>query len=395
MDKRLLMLNADESEVPFILAARSLGYYVITSGNHPNAFGHRYADEYIPCDYSDRDRMLEMVKTWNIDAICQGCSDYCAMLAAFLGEKLGLPGHDTYANTEIIHRKDAFKRFTGEYNIKSPVSKGFTSLEDALAYGKEVMFPVIVKPTDLAGGIGVSVARDSNDYEQSVQEAYKRSRSGHIVVESYIEGTLHSLCTFIVNQKVVAYGTANDYSYMNKFRTNTGLFPADNWQKAVEVLIPETEKVASILGLVDGQLHMQYMMTADGEPWIIEMMRRSPGNHFTGALTNSIGINWREWVIRAEAGENCAGIPSSRIPEKYYGYHSIMSPRNGVFKELVIDPEFRKQVFQVEQWKESGFEFNDYMGDKFGSVQYFFNDDEERERFLPRINELARIEYQG
>lgn len=40
--KKVLMLTAKETEIPFILQAKMLGYYVITTGNAPEQVGHKY-----------------------------------------------------------------------------------------------------------------------------------------------------------------------------------------------------------------------------------------------------------------------------------------------------------------------------------------------------------------
>ena len=50
--------------------------------------------------------------------------------------------------------------------------------------------------------------------------------------------------------------------------TSYGIFPADNWETATEALIPEINRIAKILHLVDGQMDIQYIMGADG-PWIV------------------------------------------------------------------------------------------------------------------------------
>ena len=52
--KRLLMLTATMHEVPFILAAKKMGFYVITTNNRPDYPGHKYADEYVFADLYGR-----------------------------------------------------------------------------------------------------------------------------------------------------------------------------------------------------------------------------------------------------------------------------------------------------------------------------------------------------
>lgn len=51
------MLTSEESEMPFILQAQIMGNNVITTGNNPNQIGYRYADEYIPFDYYNYERI--------------------------------------------------------------------------------------------------------------------------------------------------------------------------------------------------------------------------------------------------------------------------------------------------------------------------------------------------
>ena len=89
MQKRLLMLHATKEEIPFILAARRIGYYVITTSIMPDYPGHRYADEYVYGNYNNYDEMIRLCQEHHIDAISQGCSDDCALTAAYVGEKLG------------------------------------------------------------------------------------------------------------------------------------------------------------------------------------------------------------------------------------------------------------------------------------------------------------------
>ena len=389
MTKKLLMLSAKESDIVFIQTAQRMGYHVITTGYKADRVGNKIADEYVPFDYSDYDGLAKLARELDISAICEGCTDFCAFTAAVVGEKLGFKGHDNLRNTEIIHRKDAFKAFTREYNVKTPLTRGYTSREAAMAELEDKRYPLIVKPADLAGGFGVRVVENEAEYIEAVDYAINWSHIGHIVVEPFIRGTLHSISTFLIDQKVVAFGTANDYSFKNPYLTNTGLFPADDWEKATAIMIPEVERVASILGLVDGLMHLQYIMDENGEPWIIEMMRRRPGNNFTTALSNSTGIDWREWIIRAEAGEDCSDIPRVTKPRGIYGYHSIMASENGVFQGQVVEPELKPFVSEEIHWMQPGSAIENYMADKTGSIQYHFETEEERRRIMPRINELA------
>lgn len=389
--KRLLMLNASWHEVPFILAARKLGYFVITTSTKEEYPGHKYADMYVYGNYNNYDEMIALCKKHHIDAISWGTTDDCALSACYISEKLGLKGHDTFENAKIIHRKDDFKKFAKKYKINTPIAEKFGSIEEAIAFESNIKFPIIVKPTDLAGGQGIGIVKNREEYNDAILTAFEKSHGKRIIVEPFIEGTLHSLNTFIVDQKVKAYCTANDYSFLNKYMTNSGLAPADNWKQAVDSLIPETERIAQLLGLVDGQLHMQYIMQPSGKPVIIEMMRRNIGNFWSSMLNDSAGVNWAEWVIRAEAGLDCHNIPSSREPEGFYGYHMILASKNGTFKGIKIEPCFESFIYQQVMWEAPGFKIDNYLSNKLGNILFHFNTEEEKNKYMPHINELISV----
>lgn len=388
--KKLLMLTATEQDIPFILAAKKLGYFVITTGNRPEYAGHRYGDQYVNADFSDYEGMVELCRKMGIDALSWATSDPCALAACYIGEKLGLKGHDTFENAQIIHLKDRFKEFAARNGVKTPLARYFTDVAEAKAFSDDASWPLIVKPVDLAGGKGVSVVRTPEEYLRAVDFAFGKSFKKRIVAEPFIEGTLHSLNTFIVDRKVRAFCTANDYPYLNKYMTTSGVSPADRWEEAVKTLIPETERVAELLGLVDGQLHMQYIMR-DGEPFIIEMMRRNIGNYWSSMINDAVGVNWAEWCIRAEAGLDCHHIPASRMSKGFYGYHMMQAAQNGVFRGIEIEPEFEKHVYQVVMWAQPGHSVSDYLYDKLGNVLFHFDTAEEKDWFMPRINELVKV----
>lgn len=388
--RKLLMLSAKDSEIPFILAARKMGYYVITTGYKKDRSGHKYANEYVPFDFSDYDGLAEMSRDLGIDVLCQGCNDHCALSASAVGTRLGFGGHDSLEVTEILHRKDRFKEYAKRAGLPSPVSEWFDTLEEGIEFGKTLKNPYIVKPVDSAGGAGVSVARDQQEFEDAVRNAFAWSAEGRIVAEPYIEGTLHSLSTFLVDGRVVAAMTANDYSFKNPYLTNSGKFPADGHDDAVATLVPIVEGVAKDLDLVDGLLHLQYMRDADGRLWIIEMMRRSPGNYYFDALSQSTGINWLEWVIRAEAGDDVSAFPQARVADSVYAYHSIMAPADGVLACVEIDDDIRKYVYQYVEWNGPGSTISDFMNEKIGSLQLRFPDEATADAVMGSINEHVR-----
>jgi biotin carboxylase len=258
--KKALLLCTSHNDLGLIRALRKLGYYIIATGNRENSPGERWVDKYIKADYSDKELILSIAQAESIDVICQCCNDFGVYTAAYVAEKLNLPGYDSYENTLILHNKDKFKEFAVANDIMTPKTESFDDEESALAAIREMDFPLIVKPTDASAGNGINKVANYDGVAKAVKEAFSKSRAKRIVVEPFIEGTQHGFCTFLVNRKVVACCTNNEYSILNPYRVEIDTFPADSWDKAYPILVEQIEKIADILQLKDGIFHLQYIM---------------------------------------------------------------------------------------------------------------------------------------
>ena len=154
--KKLLILGGGHAEIPLIQAAQALGWYVITTGNDRKGLGHPYADKNVFADFSDKDAMLELARTEGVQAVCSGCNDFALLSTVYVCEKLGFPGHDSYATSLEIHHKDKYRALATKLKIPTPralvVPKNTdVDFDKAIA---DLTFPIIVKPVDLTGGKG-------------------------------------------------------------------------------------------------------------------------------------------------------------------------------------------------------------------------------------------------
>lgn len=390
-----MFLNAGIHDVPLILAAREEGFYVVTTSNKPDYIGHEYADEYIPCDYSDYDALVDLCRQNEIDAVSCGTSDGASFPASYLSEYFGWKGHDSYKNISRLHNKDEFKQLAREIGLQSPASWEFCDERVALGCAEAVSYPSIVKPVDLAGGQGISVVDNFVEYSNAVRFAFARSKAKRIVVEDYIEGTQHSISSFIINQKVVHYCTWDDLACPGRYMISKGSYPAqyDNPGYIDGVICGEIEKIAAALGLVDGLFHLQFIVSK-GEPYIIEVMRRCPGNWDTCLSSIASGIEWNRWIVRAEAGMDCSGFPRNRKQDGFWGYYMLLGTRNGIMKGIRISDDVRNNILRFNQWEKDGFEITDFAHQKVALFQFWFSSKDEMVGKMKCMDELIEVVYE-
>ena len=388
--KKILVLNGSPYEENIIRIFKNFGLYVITSGNIPSFSGHKLANKYICHDYSDRMGMLKIAEENSVDYVCACSNDFGVLTAAYIAESMGLPGHDTLESARIIAEKDLFKSFAQKNKLQVIPSHGFQDFDSAISYAMGLPYPIIIKPVDLTGGKGVTKVDHPNQAEAAIRYAFERSRAKRIVIEPYIVGTQHSITTFLLNQKVAAYGSFNEGDANSAFLVGYSSSPADNENTAKDVLIPQIEKIAALLHLEDGIFHAQYRMNGE-KPLIMECMRRILGNHALESLEMSTGINWEYWEAMNYLGQDCRGIMDSPRQSIECSEYYIQAPSNGTVREVWISPALEMYIKKIYVQWHPGQVIEDYMTEKLCFLFLSFPDVETRRAICQNINQYIHV----
>lgn len=357
--KTALILNIGYLEEAMIESLKRMGFYVIGTGGDSSLRGKDFVDRYIQADYSDKELILKIAKENKIDAICACANDFGVLTASYVAEELGLSGHDTYENALILHNKDRFKEFAKLHDIHTPLAQHFSSEDEAIAKVSEYDYPIIIKPTDLSAGRGIKRADNAEEATEAIRRAFMTSRSHDIVIEPFIDGTLHACCTFIKNKKVAVCCSNNEYCLINPYRVEVATYPADYFDEVRDELVSQAEKMAAALNLKDGILSMQYIYR-DGKAYIIEAMRRVLGNLYMSAASRANSFDWNYWEARVHAGLDYEDFPTSTEQSGYYAYRAVMANRNGKVKDIVIPEDIKNQVFKLYKLRDVGDVISDY-----------------------------------
>lgn len=407
--KKMLLLGGGHAEIPLIQAAQSLGWYVITTGNAREGLGHPYADKNVFADFSDKDAMLELAKSEGVQAVCSGCNDFALLSTVYVCEKLGLPGHDSYATSLEIHHKDKYRALATRLGIPTPRALVVRSAADFEAAIAQLTFPIIVKPVDLTGGKGIHRAANPEEARIAYKDACSRTRQDHIVVEEFVQGTNHGFSAMLVKGKVAFAFSDNEQYYINKYMVSGANSPSTSSSKTPAMLREYSERIARELNLVDGILHIQYIERDDGIPVIIEICRRPPGDLYIKFVKYATGIDYPKFIVLAETGEDISGIAD--VPTQgFWLRHCIMadcqagdtlvtsdaSPASdklceGFVRDVTFAPEIQGNIVEKFLWYKPGEVVADKLTYKAGIVFFKFNTLAEMQDKTARMTELAKI----
>lgn len=388
MQKKLLIAGGSHADIPIIKAAQKLGYWVMTSGNNPNDLGHQYSEEYFPEDYSNPEKILKLAKTLNIDAICASSNDFSAISCAYVAEKLHLPGHDDFETALIIHHKDKFRAFASKNNILVPQAISLNKGDNTNLINLELKYPVIVKPVDLSGGKGIQKIASKEDLDKAIYSALKLSKSNKVVVEEFIEGTNHGYSTFIKNGKVVFAFMDDEHYFTNPYLVSGASTSLHYTNQTSSQLNTALELMASKLNLVDGLLHVQFILK-DNMPYIIEICRRTPGDLYVKLVEYATGFNMSNAIVKSASGMNIDNYAIKKI--FYITRHCVMGDNKGKVDHIEYG-RLASKIFDKTVFFKSGDYINNPSTYKAEINFIKYENKEDMMHYLHNIEQEIRIE---
>jgi biotin carboxylase len=393
MKKKLLIVGGSYGDIPIIIEAKKLGFYVITTGNNPNELGHKYSDEFHLRDFSKKEEILKLAEDLKIDAIVPSCHDLSMISSSYVAEKLSLKGFDSYETTINLHHKDRFRKIATELNLMVPKFLSFENSKEAKDSLKFFPFPCIVKPIDLGGGKGITILDNLEKVDEAIDYAFQFSKSKKIIVEEFVSGTLHSFSTFIKDQKVINYFGDNEFSSVNPYGVSTSTSPSKNFDNVKNILIEQTQKVAEAYKLTNGLFHLQYLL--DGNTIsIIEFTRRMPGDWYNIPVEFSIGINHAYWTLQGFLDGDFSEL---QIKEQkgFYSRHCLMASGNGDIEGLCIDNSIKNNIIKEYIWIDQYDKVTDFIYQKFGLYFLKYNSLQEMNEKTDNINKLIRVKIKN
>jgi biotin carboxylase len=337
--KKLLLVGGSHADIPIIKAAKALNYYVITTGNNPNDLGHKYADEFYSVDYSQKEDILKLAQKLNIDAICPSANDFSALSCAYTAQKLNLMGFDTYDTSQIIHHKNKFRNFALKHNITVP--KAITITKQSNLDNINLEFPLIVKPIDLSGGKGITKVTNTSHLEKAVKNAFDATKSNQIVIEEFITGSNHGYCTLIKNKKIVFAFMDDEHYFLNPYLVSGASTSLHYNTHITNKLNKELEKLAALLNLKDGLLHVQFILH-NNTPYIIEICRRTPGDLYVDFVKYATEYNLPQAIIKAFTQEIVEPYEIKTL--NYITRHCVMGDKKGQIKSIKYG-KFKNKIF--------------------------------------------------
>lgn len=289
--KKLLILGASPYEIAVVNKARSKGIYTIVTDQYVDLTvspAKLVADEAWNISWSDIDALEQKCKEVGVDGVVAGYSEFRVENLIKLTSRLQLPCYCNIEQLETTRDKILFKEACRRYGV--PVVPQYNpndELDDSL-------FPVIVKPVDRGGSIGITVAYNQEEYKRSKEYALSLSPSKNIIVEKFMRDYQKmDLYYIVVDGKYYCFGSSDTVMNQNV----------------------EGIEIAQREWLYNSVFEKQYIQTVD--PAVKSMMAGLNFQH--GYITYSAFAKGEE-IFFFETGYRFSGEQSFRFCEKRLGF---------------------------------------------------------------------------
>jgi len=346
------MLGGADTQVHAIERAIGMGLEVITCDNRPGNPGHRIAHRSYTVSTTDVEGVLQLSRELEIDGILAYASDPGALTAAYVADRLSLPGDPLDA---VRRAQDKLLLRTAQRAAGLPTPEYADTSDDTALAALVATCPggIIVKPVDSSGSKGVTAVHPSAGpvaLKDALQRAFAASRSGRTIAEGLwgVASAQFGGDVLVVDGQVLL-GSLYDQVLS---RCDGGsipiglLMPTSAPECAMAEAMRQTQVLISTLGLRGGVYNVEFRRDTRGVVTIIDFGARIGGN------LSALGAQLYDGVDLAEASILLAlGLPVPEARSNPSGLHVgrlvVHSMRPGVLSEVRLHPDLESMSQHV------------------------------------------------
>ncbi len=317
--KRLLILGGMRLSCEIVKMARNMGIVTLVADyNRPeDSPGKRIADEAVDLNIKDVDSVAAYIRSNRIDGVMVGFNDMLLPYYAEICERSGLPCYGTKEQFETLTDKKKYKDLCRKFNIPCVPEYELDS--------PDIVYPVLVKPTDNSGARGLTICRCRRQLEQVISIARRYSKQEKILIEEYMDTPETTVFWIFQDGNYYLSGFSNRHVKQNQGPDVLPLpvgytFPSVFLPKYRAEVEENCKSMFRYLGIRNGMLFMQCKV-AEGTSYLHDIGFRLSGSLEYKLIRQVSGYDPLEMLIRfALTGKMSEDDLSKKAVPEYSAY---------------------------------------------------------------------------
>ncbi len=243
------------------------------------------------------------------------------------------------ASVDRVEDRELFYQMLRDLEIPHIPGQGVASLEEALQVAEAIGYPVLLRPSYVIGGQGMTVVDDADELAAAVRGWLADQQAATffpLLVDKYIPGMEVEVDAVCDGENVLIPGI---FQHVEKAGIHSGdsvaLFPAPGLSpEQKETLVSYTSRIANELKAV-GLLNIQFVI-GDKVVYVLEV---NPRASRTVPITSKVtGVPMVELAVRAQLGETLAemGYGTGLLPDIPFAV--VKAPVFSTVKLTGVDP---------------------------------------------------------
>jgi len=279
----VVIIGAGVFQLPAIIMAKKMGFYVVAIDGAANAVGFKHADKYFVADIKNAELCIKLIKDLDPVAVFALSTEVAVVTVAAICNYFGLPGITPEAALNSTNKRRMRECFARE-NLPSPKFTAIYTTEELNDKVDIIGFPQVIKPVDSAGSRGVSIVRSKDKASEAFAHAKSHSVSGEVLIETYMDGVEISVEACVQYNKVTILSLSDKVRTPPPYPLDTRvIFPSDK-EKTIQDRAKEiAERAIHSCGIDNAVIHIEMMVTSEG-PKLVELAARGAGFHVFSKL---------------------------------------------------------------------------------------------------------------
>lgn len=184
-EKKLLILGGNPETTPLVEIANKMGVKtIVTSARHTDA-AKKVAWKSYDVDGMDVPGLVALAREEQVDGVLVGVADILVPSYCKVCDALGLPCYATQEIVDVFAFKDVFKATCERYGVHG-IPEYYLDAEMKREDLDKIQYPVMIKPVDNGGGVGMTVAYNEEELVEGVKKALDASYKKRFIVEKYM-----------------------------------------------------------------------------------------------------------------------------------------------------------------------------------------------------------------
>lgn len=331
MKKKIAIIGASYLQVPLIQKAKNMGLETHVFAWAAGDPGEELADVFYPISIVEKEAILEQCRQVGIGGICSIASDLAMVTVNYVAAEMGLTANSLEC-TRITTNKHEMRKAFEENRDPSPKSILVESAADL--EGKELVYPLIVKPLDRSGSRGITKLESREGLENAIARAKDQGFVKCALVEEFATGTEYSVeCISWEGRHTFLAMTRKYTTGSPSFIETAHLQPAPIDDQMLDRVKQVVFHALDSLKVEYGATHTELKISNAGQIRLIEIGARMGGDLIGSDLVElSTGIDFVGAVIDVAMGRN----PTlHRTAERAAGVRFVFGPEDlQVLKKL-------------------------------------------------------------